>query len=134
MKWQERIQIAPDVLAGKPLIRGTRLAVEFIIDLLAQGWSEAEILRNYPGLQNEDIQACLEYTIENQALRYLLTHLGDGISVTAQPLPEQGGRAVDVYGLGQGEPIGRLIFDAVGQLQIDRSSSPDQMRQAAAGV
>lgn len=43
------------------MIRGTRLAVEFIVDLLAQGWSEKEILRNYPGLTYEDIQACLAY-------------------------------------------------------------------------
>ena len=61
MKWQERIVIDPDILVGKPTIKGTRLAVEFIVDLLAQGWSEAEILRNYPGLTSEDIRACLAY-------------------------------------------------------------------------
>ena len=49
LDWQERIVIEPDVLAGKPIVKGTRLAVEFIIDLLAQGWTEAELLRNYPG-------------------------------------------------------------------------------------
>ena len=61
LEWQERIIIDPDVLVGKPILRGTRLAVEFIIDLLAQGWTEAEILRNYPGLTHEDVQACLGY-------------------------------------------------------------------------
>jgi uncharacterized protein (DUF433 family) len=61
MDWQERIVIDPEILVGKPVIKGTRLAVEFIIDLLAQGWSEAEILENYPGLSHEDIQACLKY-------------------------------------------------------------------------
>ncbi len=61
MNWQDRIVIDPQILVGKPVIKGTRLAVEFIIDLLAQGWSEAEILRNYPGLTPEDIQACLGY-------------------------------------------------------------------------
>ena len=61
MAWQERIAINPDVLVGKPVIRGTRLAVEFIVDLLAQGWSEKEILRNYPGITREDIHACLAY-------------------------------------------------------------------------
>ena len=61
MSWQERISIDPEVLVGKPVVKGTRLAVEFIIDLMAQGWSEAEILRNYPGLQHDDIQACLGY-------------------------------------------------------------------------
>ncbi len=61
MDWQERIIIDPDILVGKPVVKGTRLAVEFIIDLLAQGWTEAEILRNYPGLTREDVQACLAY-------------------------------------------------------------------------
>lgn len=61
MSWQERIVINPDILLGKPVVKGTRLSVEFIIDLLAQGWSEADILRNYPGLTPEDIRACLSY-------------------------------------------------------------------------
>ncbi len=61
MGWQERIISDPDILVGKPVIRGTRIAVEFVIDLLAQGWTESEILRNYPGLTHEDIQACLAY-------------------------------------------------------------------------
>ena len=46
---------------GKPDIKGTRLAVEFIVDLLANGWTNNEILRNYPNLMQEDIQACLAY-------------------------------------------------------------------------
>jgi uncharacterized protein (DUF433 family) len=61
MTWQERIVIDPDILVGKPVIKGTRLAVGFIIDLLAQGWTEEDILRNYPGLAHEDVQACLGY-------------------------------------------------------------------------
>ena len=61
MDWQEHIVIDPEILVGKPVIRGTRLAVEFILDLLAQGWTEAELLRNYPGLTQEDLRACLAY-------------------------------------------------------------------------
>lgn len=61
MTWQERIVVDPEILVGKPVIRGTRLAVELIVDLLAQGWSEEEILKNYPGLTSEDVQACLTY-------------------------------------------------------------------------
>ena len=61
MNWQERIIVDPDILVGKTVVKGTRLAVEFIIELLAQGWSEADILQNYPGLTREDIQACLKY-------------------------------------------------------------------------
>jgi uncharacterized protein (DUF433 family) len=56
-----RIALDPAVLAGKPVIKGTRLAVDFIIGLLAEGWSEADILRNYPGITREDIAACLGY-------------------------------------------------------------------------
>ena len=61
MDWQERMVIDPAILTGKPVIRGSRLAVEFIVDLLAQGWDEAEILTNYPGITQADIQACLAY-------------------------------------------------------------------------
>lgn len=61
MDQQARVILDPDILAGKPIIRGTRLAVEWIIDLLAQGWTTEDILDNYPGLSLEDIQACLSY-------------------------------------------------------------------------
>lgn len=61
MNWQERITIDPNILVGKPVIKGTRLAVEFVIELLAQGWTEEEVLENYPGIAEEDIQACLSY-------------------------------------------------------------------------
>ena len=56
-----RIVLDPAVLVGKPVIRGTRLSVDFIIGLMADGWSEADILRNYPGLSHDDIAACLAY-------------------------------------------------------------------------
>jgi uncharacterized protein (DUF433 family) len=61
MDWKDRIVVDPEILVGKPVIKGTRLAVEFIIDLLAQGWPEQEILREHPGLTPEDIRACLFY-------------------------------------------------------------------------
>ena len=51
----------PEVLAGKPVVRGTRLAVEFILELLAAGQSESELPTNYPGLTRDDILACLSY-------------------------------------------------------------------------
>jgi uncharacterized protein (DUF433 family) len=56
-----RIVLDPAVLTGKPVIRGTRLSVDFIIGLMADGWAEADILRNYPGITREDIAACLLY-------------------------------------------------------------------------
>ena len=61
MNLQDRVVLNPDVLAGKPVIRGTRLAAEFIVDLLGQGWTESQVLENYPGIAHEDILACLRY-------------------------------------------------------------------------
>lgn len=61
MRLSDRIIVDPAILAGKPVIRGTRLAVEFILELLAAGESETEILESYPGLTREDILACLAY-------------------------------------------------------------------------
>ena len=56
-----RIVLDPNVLAGKPVIRGTRLAVELMLELLASGRSENQIFADYPGLTREDILACLSY-------------------------------------------------------------------------
>ena len=64
MDWQDRIVIDPKVLVGKPVIKGTRIAVEFLVDLLAEGWSHDQILENYPHLSAEDIQAALHYAAE----------------------------------------------------------------------
>ena len=61
MSWPERIVIDPEILAGKPTVRGTRLAVEFLLELLAAGQSEADILANYPGLTRDDVLTCLAY-------------------------------------------------------------------------
>jgi uncharacterized protein (DUF433 family) len=61
MNWEGRIVIDPEVLCGKPVVKGTRLAVEFVVDLLAQGWSAADVLKNYPGVTQDDILACLAY-------------------------------------------------------------------------
>ncbi len=59
--WKDRVVLDPGVLVGKPVVKGTRLAVDFIVGLLAEGWTEADVLRNYPGLTLEDIRACLAY-------------------------------------------------------------------------
>lgn len=64
MRWQDHIVVDPEILTGKPIVKGTRLSVEFIVGLLAQGWSHADILSNYPGLASEDILACLAYAQE----------------------------------------------------------------------
>jgi uncharacterized protein (DUF433 family) len=54
----DRIVLDPNVMVGKPVIRGTRLTVDFILNLLAQGSTENDILNEYRGLEIEDIQAC----------------------------------------------------------------------------
>jgi uncharacterized protein (DUF433 family) len=61
MQTLDRITLDPGVLAGKPVIKGTRLSVDFVIGLLADGWTQADILNNYPGVAKEDITACLAY-------------------------------------------------------------------------
>ncbi|MCO6436093.1 MAG: DUF433 domain-containing protein [Phycisphaerae bacterium] len=64
MERRDRIIVHPDILVGKPVIKGTRRAVEFIVELLANGWTQKEVLNNYPGLTAEDVQACLAYASE----------------------------------------------------------------------
>ena len=61
----ERITISPEVLAGKPVIRGTRLSVQFILGLIASGAPFQEILDEYSDLSKEDIEACLAFAIDN---------------------------------------------------------------------
>ena len=64
MDWRERIVVDPDVLVGKPVIKGTRISVELIIDLLARGYTKEQLLEQYDHLTAEDIQACLAYASE----------------------------------------------------------------------
>ncbi|MCS6852764.1 MAG: DUF433 domain-containing protein [Gemmataceae bacterium] len=64
MTWNERIVIDPHILTGKPIIKGTRLAVEHILELMGQGWAEEQILAEYPGVTHDDILACLRYASE----------------------------------------------------------------------
>jgi uncharacterized protein (DUF433 family) len=64
MKSVQRIVLDPSVLAGKPIIRGTRISVDFVLELLASGWNESAILHEYPGLEHEDILACIRYAQE----------------------------------------------------------------------
>jgi len=61
MTWQDMIVVDQKVLAGKPIIKGTRLAVEFVLELLANEWTEQRILENYPQLTHEDITAVLNF-------------------------------------------------------------------------
>ena len=63
----ERISLNPDVMGGKPVIQGTRLTVEYILNVLAHGATVAEVLTEYEGLAPEDIQACLLFASRSLA-------------------------------------------------------------------
>ena len=66
-----RISVAPGVCFGKPCIRGHRIWVSLVLDLLAAGWSHREILENYPGLDDADVLACIAYGAEMTRERYI---------------------------------------------------------------
>jgi uncharacterized protein (DUF433 family) len=60
----DRIVVDPQILTGKPVVRGTRISVELVVELLAAGWSHSQILASYPHLSEDDIRACLAYASE----------------------------------------------------------------------
>ncbi len=64
MSWRKHIVTDPDVAAGKPVVRGTRLAVDFVLGLFAAGWTEEQVLQNYPALTAEAIRAVFAYAAE----------------------------------------------------------------------
>jgi len=61
MSWQERISVNPSVRSGKPCVRGTRITVYDVLEYLAGGMSESEILADFPDLTLDDIRACLAF-------------------------------------------------------------------------
>ena len=61
MNWQDYIISDKEILLGKPTVKGTRISVEFVVGLLAQGWTENQILQNYPRLTKESLQAIFAY-------------------------------------------------------------------------
>jgi len=64
MNWKDYIVSDKEVLLGKPTIKGTRISVEHVVGLLAQGWGETQILENYPRLTKESLQAVFAYIQE----------------------------------------------------------------------
>ena len=61
MELLERVTARPDVFGGKPIIRDMRISVELVLSLLSQGATQDEVLDDYPGLEPEDIRACIAY-------------------------------------------------------------------------
>lgn len=64
MDWRERITTEPDILMGKPTVKGTRISVELIVGWLAQGWPHELLLESYPNITRDDILAALAFTTE----------------------------------------------------------------------
>ena len=62
--WREFVHSDPEILVGKPVVRGTRLSVEFILGLFAEGWSEKQVLDNYPILNKEKLQAVFAFATD----------------------------------------------------------------------
>lgn len=69
--WRDHIEVNPKILVGKPVIKGTRISVDFILELLAQGWTNEQILKNYTQLKKDDIQVALEYSAHSLKLESL---------------------------------------------------------------
>ena len=64
MDWRQYIHADPAILVGKPVIKGTRIGVGFLLDLFAAGWTEAQVLEGYPFLSHEAIQAVFAFAAE----------------------------------------------------------------------
>lgn len=64
IEWRKHIYSDPDVLVGKPVVKGTRLSVEFILGLFSEGWSEKQVLENYPTLTTESLRAVFAFATD----------------------------------------------------------------------
>jgi uncharacterized protein (DUF433 family) len=64
MQWREYVVADPDVLAGKPVVAGTRLSMDFLLNLLSEGWTEQQILDNYPSLSSRSLPAVFAFAAE----------------------------------------------------------------------
>ena len=86
--WQDRIVKDPQILGGKPTVKGTRLSVEFITNELERGRAEADIIRDYaPNLTSEDIEACRQYKATGAKLSYTTWAMQDALmdgNITAE--------------------------------------------------
>ena len=63
-RWAKRIATNPDILAGKPIVAGTRISVELILDCMASGWSVDKVVEAYPHITPEDVSAALAFAAD----------------------------------------------------------------------
>lgn len=71
--WKDHIVTDPDILAGKPVIAGTRISVELIFDCLASGWNVAEFIENYPHVLQQDVLVALEFAADVMRVKPFIT-------------------------------------------------------------
>ena len=64
MQWKNHIEVNPNVLVGKPVIKGTRISVELILDRFADGWTMETVLESYPHLSRDDVLAAIAFAAE----------------------------------------------------------------------
>jgi uncharacterized protein (DUF433 family) len=64
MEWREYIHADPAILTGKPVVRGTRLSVEFLLELFASGWTHQQVLESYPQLTPEALRAVFRFAAD----------------------------------------------------------------------
>src|SRR5215216_4061453 len=103
----ERIILDPAILSGKPVIRGTRLSVEFVVGLLADGWTVADILANYPGLTQEDITACMAYARDMLSTERAMPDVARGCAFSLPEPTWPRARAVSPFPVIRGETARR---------------------------
>ncbi|HAT14854.1 MAG TPA: hypothetical protein DCS91_15895 [Microcoleaceae bacterium UBA11344] len=75
MNWKAHIHSNPQILLGKPVIKGTRISVEFILGLFSEGWTQQQVLENYPTLNAESLQAVFAFAAEGLKEDVFYTHL-----------------------------------------------------------
>lgn len=114
MDWRDRIVTDPEILSGQPTVRGTRLSVAFILDQLADGNGEADVLAKYPQLSKDDVRACLRYASERVAPQKVspISHMiaSDAIPHEAQTMLAKADERFRHYDYGEGS---RLLWEAV---------------------
>lgn len=86
MNWRDHIVSNPEILAGKPVIKGTRISIELILGWLANGWTYEQVLEFYPHVTRDDIQAALAFAAErlHKGLELLARDDGDGSFVNRE--------------------------------------------------
>jgi len=65
MDWREHIHSDPEILSGKPVVKGTRLSVDLLLELFANGWSEEQVLESYPNLTRDSLRAMFAFAAES---------------------------------------------------------------------